>query len=312
MKISLVICTRDRATKLVQCLETLKGQDCPAEWELVVVDNGSRDETGLVLERFRPQFPAFVSVYESRPGLGRARNRGWRAARGEIVVFTDDDCHADPHLLTNYLTCFEGRGQLGFAGGRIVLHDPSDYPITIQTQAHAQEIAPRSFIVAGIIQGANFACRREALAMAGGFDEDFGAGARFPSEDVDLVARLSALGWAGAYDPRPLVSHDHGRKTEAEAIRLMRQYDRGRGAYYAKLALDPVMRAAYLRNWFWLLRHQPLGVTRRELAAAADYLYSRTAAAFASAAPGREKQSRKIEDLQIDEGGRAPEQDLAR
>jgi hypothetical protein len=51
---------------------------------------------------------------------------------------------------------------------------------------------------------------------------------------VELLARISAAGWAGAYDPKPAVYHDHGRKNGWDEWRIMRSYERGRGGYYAK------------------------------------------------------------------------------
>ena len=63
-------------------------------WELVVVDNGSSDGTREILNRFAAEstFPVTV-VFQSKPGLGRARNAGWGAAPGDIIALIDDDCY---------------------------------------------------------------------------------------------------------------------------------------------------------------------------------------------------------------------------
>ena len=111
-----------------------------------------------------------------------------------------------------------------------------------------------------------------ALADVGGFDPWFGPGARYNAEEVDLLARLSAKGWAGAYDPRPMVYHHHGRKSQAEASRLMKSYDSGRGAYYVKCILDPRLRATYLKNWYWRIRRQKWRTTIREISAGITFL----------------------------------------
>jgi GT2 family glycosyltransferase len=123
-----------------------------------------------------------------------------------------------------------------------------------------------------LIQGANFSMRRTALESIGGFDDRFGAGALFACEDIDAVARASANGWTGAYDPAPLVYHHHGRKTPLEAARLMREYDRGRGAYYMKSLLNPRIRASTLRCWVKKILHQSTGTTARELRASVEYI----------------------------------------
>ena len=273
MNLSLVICTRNRASQLDQSLKSLLRLRSGRSWQLVVVDNGSTDDTQLVLERFRTHFThEFTLVVEPRPGLGTARNRGWTNARGEIVAFTDDDCYPDEHFLMSVESCFNEDSRLGFAGGRVLLHDPTDYTITIQTESCRQEILPGQFIPAGLIQGANFACRRAALADVSGFDERFGAGTLFPCEDVDILARMSVRGWPGVYDPRLLVYHHHRRKSEEEVLRLKKQYDRGRGAYYAKCMLNPALRMTYLKNWYWLVRRQSPWRTARELIASAEFL----------------------------------------
>ncbi len=272
MKLSLIICTRNRAHQLADCLETILHLECEDAWELVLVDNGSTDNTSIIVEKFRDSFPGQLTVeIETLPGLSRARNRGWRVAQGDIIAFTDDDCYPDPKYIQASIDCFEEDVRVGFIGGRILLHDPTDYRITIQESEQRQEIPPFSFIDPGLIQGANFACRRRAIESVGGFDELFGAGTQFPTEDIDILARMSGAGWFGAYDPRPLVYHHHRRKTESEAAQLMRQYDRGRGAYYAKCLANSSLRNVYLKNLSWKVRSQNLGITYRELSAAVEY-----------------------------------------
>jgi glycosyltransferase involved in cell wall biosynthesis len=282
MQLSLVICTRNRAPQLAESLQTLTRLQCEVPWELIIVDNGSKDQTQDVIknygERLRPK-----TVIEPQAGLGRARNRGWALSQGEIVVFTDDDCYPADDFLYSVVRCFEEDPRLGFIGGRILLHDPEDYRITIQEQAYRQNLYPGEFIPPGLIHGANFACRRAALQSVKGFDERFGAGAVFScGEDVDILARMSARGWRGAYDPRPLVYHHHRRKSQLDVLRLLRQYARGRGAYYSKCILDPKLRVAYLSNWYKAMRRQSWKISAREAAGGIEFLVRSAAAQFYS------------------------------
>jgi glycosyltransferase involved in cell wall biosynthesis len=286
MQLSLVICTRNRATQLAESLRSLTRLQYPALWELVIVDNGSTDETQDVIRSYKECLPLRTAV-EPRAGSGRARNRGWYMAKGALVAFTDDDCYPAADYLSSVVRCFEQDSQLGFVGGRILLHDPEDYPITIQERASRKELWPGDFLPAGLIHSANLACRRKALGSVGGFDERFGAGALFPCEDIDLMARMLARGWRGAYEPSPLVYHHHRRKTEKEAFRLLRQYDRGRGAYYSKCILNPKLRRVYLKNWYKAMRRQPRGISARELAAAAEFLVRAVAAQLCPIRSGR-------------------------
>jgi len=275
MRLSVVVCTRNRAPQLRAFLERVGGLSGPASWELVVVNNGSSDETAEVLRQFRrASLRPLTVVEEPRPGLGRARNRGWRAAAGELIAFTDDDCYPADDYLHQIIACFEDPS-LGFLGGRILLFDPTDLPITIQELDRRVEVDPKAFLPAGLLHGANFAFRREVLEAIGGFDDGFGAGTAFACEDVDALARAAALGWRGAYDPRPLVYHHHRRKTRAEAMQLRRVYDVARGAYYMKSVIDPAMRGRYLRSWMRRIVAQRPRRTIRELRGALAYLRAR-------------------------------------
>jgi GT2 family glycosyltransferase len=143
-------------------------------------------------------------------------------------------------------SCFRDNGA-AYVGGRILLHDQDDLPITIQPLERRVEIPPCSFIRPGLIHGANFAFRKEALEAIAGFDPLLGAGTRIRSgDDIDAVARTSAAGYAGAYDPRPLVYHHHGRKNPRDLEALEAGYDLGRGAYFMKGLLDPRVRGQFV------------------------------------------------------------------
>lgn len=276
MNLSLVVCTRNRATQLGPCLKAISTMDRLEDFELIVVDNASTDNTATVIRDFAAEADYLVTLaFEPNPGLGNARNCGWRHAQGDIVAFTDDDCYVDHQFGHAVLSVFQSNDQLGFLGGRILLFDPTDLRITIQESAEKREFPPGKLIPAGAIQGANFAFRRRALEAANGFDPLLGAGTPFPSEDVEMLSRLSALGWPGIYTPEPVVYHHHGRKTTADAHKLSRGYDLGRGAYYMAMILNPGLRVQTLRFWFWRIRHQKFLRTRREIRGGFGYLWHR-------------------------------------
>jgi glycosyltransferase involved in cell wall biosynthesis len=243
--ISIIISTRNRAAQLARCLHYVELIRAQTPWELVVVDNGSTDGTADVLGEFarRGRFPV-RTVGEPVAGLTHARNAGVRAAGGEIMVFTDDDCYVRPDLIDQYRKVFDDPA-LGFAGGRILLHDPTDYPLTI-IESEEEQIFPLGRPVpCGIVQGANMAIRRRALEQAGSFDLRLGSGTPFLADDWDIQTRVAALGWAGGYFPGPTVSHHHGRKRQ-HAKAQMRGYNMGSGAVYLKLFADPRTRWNYL------------------------------------------------------------------
>ncbi|WP_396207260.1 glycosyltransferase family 2 protein [Gemmatimonas sp.] len=265
--ISVIACTRNRAERLGDFFAALQTLKVSEPWQLVLVDSASTDSTHEQLRRFADSFGPHCSVQRAtRKGLGHARNVGLRAATAPVVAFFDDDCYAAPDYLAQVLTCFREQPSLGYLGGRIELFDPNDLPVTIKTSLQRQDFPARALLRAGEIHGANMAFRRDFLQAIGGFDEDLGAGTPFPCEDIDALARLSLAGVAGAYDPRPLVYHHHGRKSTNDFETLMRGYDAGRGAFFAKMLVSG--HSIYLRPWLSRIRHQPLATTGRELASA--------------------------------------------
>lgn len=272
LALSLVVCTRNRGARLPETLRALAAVRSAHAWELVLVDNGSTDETPRILRDFAAVAPVPVTlVHERRAGLANARNAGVAAARAPILAFTDDDCYPEPDFVDRWLDVFTDR-RVGYGAGRILLHDPADAPVTIRTDPAPRRIRPRSHVRAGLVQGANMAFRREVLETAGGFDPALGPGAPFNCEDVDIAARASALGFEGGYFPGPVVRHHHRRRPGPELERLLHSYDHGRGAYWASLLLRPGSRRYALRDLAVSAVRKPWPALRRELAGMREYL----------------------------------------
>jgi glycosyltransferase involved in cell wall biosynthesis len=272
-KIALVVCTRNRAGRLDTFFESLRRLQSVLAWELVIVDNGSTDDTGKRLKQFAAGFPGRIKlVFEPKPGLGRARNRGWLATSAPIIAFTDDDCYPEPGFLNQVHAIFDD-ASVGFSGGRILLHDATDARITIYEHPDEQVYDPKNFIVGGVIQGASMAFRRKALEDISGFDDNLGAGTPFAFEDVDAELRALASGWKGKYDPRPVVYHHHGRKPGIEVEKLIRSYDTGRGGYYMKCILFMPQRWSCLRHWLRGMKRQPFKQTWRETESAVRFFF---------------------------------------
>jgi GT2 family glycosyltransferase len=140
---------------------------------------------------------------------------------------------------------------VGCVGGRILLYDPEDAPITIDTRDNPVEIPPRRFVRAGVMHGANLSFRRSTLETIGGFDPHFGAGTEFPCEDIDAIAATLWSGSPARFDPRPIVYHHHGRRAK-DVPALMAGYAKGRGAYYAKYVFRPDTRWLYTIAWLYV------------------------------------------------------------
>jgi glycosyltransferase involved in cell wall biosynthesis len=271
--LSVIICTRNRAAQLAQTLKKVSAIGSKLNWQLVVVDNASTDRTNEVVREFAATWSRPVElVYEPGRGVSHARNTGWQSANSEIVAYIDDDCYPVENYVDAVFDCFSQNPRHAFVGGRILLYDPSDRRLTIQESQEQLFFPPNSFIRPGVIHGANLAFRRAALIEVGGYDLWFGPGALFIAEEAELMARISAAGWTGAYDPKPLVYHHHGRKTFSDEWRLMRSYDRGRGAYYAKCILNKHMRQNYVRNWLLTRRYHSWRTSALEIVAGLEYV----------------------------------------
>jgi glycosyltransferase involved in cell wall biosynthesis len=240
------VCTRNRCTALAQLLDSLTRLAIPRDltWELVVVDNGSADGTALLLDSFASRLPV-RRIFEGRKGLSRARNAGLAAARGAVLVFTDDDCIPSPDWLANVALEFERDPELAGLGGRVELHDPRDFPITIRT-SRTREMLTSAYQLPSLMVGCNMAFRRRTVDAVGEFDVTLGAGTPAGSaEDTDYLYRALLLGLRIEYVPDVLVAHNHGRRHAEEVAQLKRSYARGRGALLTKYLLRADRGMAY-------------------------------------------------------------------
>jgi glycosyltransferase involved in cell wall biosynthesis len=276
--LSIVICTRNRARQLQGTLDSLAGLQGDTAWEAILVDNNSTDDTAAVIHTAAARDRRIRYVLGEKIGLGAARNAGWREARAAVVSFTDDDCYVASDYADAMVQAFAEHTEAGFVGGRVLLHDPEDLAITIDTREAPERIAPYRFAAAGSVQGANFAFRREVLERIGGFDDGLGAGTPFPCEDIDAVSAALFEGIEGRFDPRPVIRHHHGRR-EADLPKLMAGYDNGRGAYYAKYLMRRDSRAAFARAWLAEIRGDlgphSRGRLRREIGSALRFVQGR-------------------------------------
>lgn len=235
MKLSLIVCTRNRADQLMALLPSYQALIPVDDYEILWIDNASSDHTPEVLQQLSQQIAQSHVLSCPQIGLGAARQFAAEQATGDLLIFTDDDCYPAADFLSAYQKLFE-QNDWAYASGRIVLWDDTDAKVTVDYRNEPVIHPAYQFIYAGAVQGANFAVRKSALEKVGNFDARLGAGTPFPCEDIELVGRLSFSGYQGGFDPSPLIYHHHGRKP-ADIPKLIRGYDQGRGAYYMKMFL---------------------------------------------------------------------------
>src|SRR5579859_41930 len=120
MNITVILCTYNRSQSLADTLESLVRSEMPesVDWEVLVLDNNSKDDTRAVVESFCNRYPQrFRYLSEPQPGKSHALNSGIRAARGHILAFTDDDVLVEPTWLRE-LTANLLNGEWAGSSGR--------------------------------------------------------------------------------------------------------------------------------------------------------------------------------------------------
>ncbi|MBS1791063.1 MAG: glycosyltransferase [Acidobacteria bacterium] len=259
MKLSVIVCTRNRAKPLAAMLDQFVKQNFADdyEWELIVVDNCSNAEFGGVIASFVLRNPFLANrlfvLREDRPGLSRARNHGLTKASGEIIVFTDDDVLVAENWLDEIHREFRDPN-VAMLGGRVLLARDSLQDVAIYTPDKRLETAFPSGGSLGM--GANMAFRREVFDRVGWFDERLGAGTFFAGgEDIELFYRALKTGYKFIYAPNVLVLHDHDRETPEQACRLIYGYGKANAAYVIKHVLRGDLYA--MRMLYWLIRTLP-------------------------------------------------------
>lgn len=252
MTITLILCTYNRANSISTALESVLASIVPAgvDWEVLIVDNNSKDKTRNVIEAFCSRYPGRVRyLLEPKQGLSNARNAGISAARGRVVAFTDDDVTVEPKwlqsltrpLLDNQCAGTAGRILLGEfqppswlaisgphnLGGSLVQFDLGDEPVLLDR-------APF---------GASMAFQKSVFERFGGFRTDLGRSGKslIGNEDTEFGMRLIAGGLRLLYVPQAVVYHPVLKE------RLTKKYFR---SYWFGLG-RALVRQREVRHPFW-------------------------------------------------------------
>ncbi len=259
--ITVVVCTRDPDERILACLGALDEQQYP-DYEILVVDNAPRtDFVARMIEQGVRSTPV-RRVVEPRAGVARARNHGWRAARGEVVAYIDDDEVADPHWLAEIARGFRRHPSAAALTGRIL-------PAVLDTEAQvwfeqfgghgkgrgfasivfdppSHHVQHPLYPLPSFGASGNMAVRRDVLAALDGFDVALGPGTpALGSEDTALICDLMLAGHTLVYCPTALVRHRH-YEDWAGISRQFYGYGLGLGAFYARAVLNDPRRLLVL------------------------------------------------------------------
>ncbi len=184
IEVSIGICTRNRSGTLEQVLLSLRDQTLGNDrFEVVLVDDGSTDETAAMVRRVRSQVGyALCYLWQPHGALASARNTGIRAARGEVMLYIDDDVMAHPRLLEEHMTVHRNHDRCvcnGWVNHVTEAVRPENPKFT------AADISTSFFWTS------NVSVKLAHLKEAGRFDEDF---KEYGWEDQELGLRLMAIG----------------------------------------------------------------------------------------------------------------------
>jgi glycosyltransferase involved in cell wall biosynthesis len=238
--IAVVVPTHERAERLPRLVTALEQQDCLEPFEVVVVDDASRDRTWSQLQDLATssQVPLRPIRLDQNSGPARARNVGWRSSSASIIAFTDDDCKPGPGWLSQLVA--------GFADADIVQGctvpgaDLEPNGAFTRTMSVASE--------SGLFETCNIAYRRELLERLDGFDEAF----RYPyGEDVELGWRAKVAGARTVFRATAVVEHDVTHQTLSGFIADLRRLDGA--AMVAKR--HPALRDYFYQGIFYRRSH---------------------------------------------------------
>jgi glycosyltransferase involved in cell wall biosynthesis len=245
MTVSVVVATYRRAPLLPRLVRALEAQRDVDEIELVIVDDASDDDTWAALQELAAGSSLTLRPLrqEQNAGPAAARNRGWRAARGDVIAFTDDDCTPQP----GWLRALVAAGAEADVVQGLTRPDPGQQD-NAGPFSRSQEVLAES----RTYQTCNIAYRRAVLEQLGGFDEGF----RQPfsaGEDADLGWRAATAGARTAFAPDAVVLHDVRPSSFRAALRDVPRW----GGVVRTARRNPDVRALLTSRYWWRESHKP-------------------------------------------------------
>ena len=257
-ELSVVVATRNRAALLPRLVQALEAQKGAPAFELVLVDDGSTDDTAATIERLARGSSLCIRAERlgRSGGPAAARNAGWRAAHSPLIGFTDDDCVPQPGWLAGLAR--------GLRGADIA--QGTTLPNPGQPMRGMFSRAPTATYERGFYETCNVGYRVTTLDAVGGFDERFGPrrGAPIWGEDTDLAWRAKEAGATTTFVTDAVVWHDMkpGRLRDELA-------DLPRRAGNVRLVKrHPGVRVGFESRWFVQSAHAPMLATLAALVAA--------------------------------------------
>ena len=199
--VSVVVPTYNRGDRIRECLDALRAQRTERPYEILVVDDGSTDDTASVVQRC----PPVRLIRQENAGPAKARNRGVAEARGDVVLFTDDDCVPEPDWIERMTTPFEDPRVAGVKGAYRT-RQRALIARFVQLEYEEKYDRLRRYRSIDFVDTYSAAFRRRVFLEAGGYDTDFPVAS---VEDQEFSFRLAAAGHDLRFVPEAKVWHTH-------------------------------------------------------------------------------------------------------
>jgi glycosyltransferase involved in cell wall biosynthesis len=244
--ISVIVPVRNGQPWLEDQIRALVDQEYEGEWELVVADNGSTDDSPEVARRWSERHPLIRCLDASTlHGAPAARNAGVRAARGELLLFCDADDVVQPGWLA---ACARALEEVDVVAGVFDFWSLNGLLASPPKPASMRQLG---FLPAGL--GANLAVRRVAFEAVGGFTEELLIG-----EDIDLCWRLQGEGYRFVIEFGAVVAKRE-RPGFQEVFRQAAAYGRSGPALYRRHRTQGARRnlGGAAKSWLWLILLSP-------------------------------------------------------
>lgn len=270
LDVSVCIVSWNVAGDLRACLESIRAQQTPPSFEVIVADNASVDDS---VEMLREDFPEVQLILnEENLGFARATNQTLRAARGRYLLMLNPDTVLEPDSLRKMVAVADLRTDAGIIAPKLIYPDGSlqyscrrfptiaaaIYRNTVLGRLFPHAHAAAEYIMADCdhdtqheVDWASGAClliRREAYAEVGELDEGFVWG----SEDVDYCLRMHRSGWKVLFAPVTSVVHAVGRSTDQAVVPTILRTHRGMHRLYSKHFAPNVLARALVWLGVWL------------------------------------------------------------
>ncbi|PJE68822.1 hypothetical protein COU96_02850 [Candidatus Shapirobacteria bacterium CG10_big_fil_rev_8_21_14_0_10_38_14] len=242
-KLSVIICTFNRAGSLKNCLDSLS-QQIFSDFEVIIIDGGSTDNTPKIISKYSRKLKIKKIIYKSKE-LVRARDKGWREAQGKLVAWVDDDVTLDKDWAKSIVEIFNKNQDIGGVSGPTIIKDEllkkrdvfffygqkgimgllekfwnnfflegGKYEVGRIFKSGAWSPGsnfPSSLKIKGLkevdyLEACNMTLRKNLLAKVGGFDYDYRGVAEW--SELDLAMRIKKLGYRLVFSSKARVNHN--------------------------------------------------------------------------------------------------------